>query len=66
MFFIVFAHFLIFVAHLLKFIHVVNNDTTMHSVHICTVNPDQVLYSVHILTECAHSVTGARNKIHGK
>ena len=53
----------------LKFMHVVNNDTTMHAAHTCTVDfttqSRSNVVSVLILTECAHSVDGSRNKIHG-
>ena len=44
---------------LLKFIHVVNNDTTMHAVHTCTVafstQPGSSVVSVIILADRAHS-----------
>ena len=54
---------------MLKFIHVVNNDTIMHAVHTCTVafstQSWSSVVSVLFLIECAHSVIGSRNKIHG-
>ena len=52
----------------LKFIHVVNNDTSTHAVHSCTVafstQSRSSAVSVLILTDCAHSVNGSRNNIH--
>ena len=53
----------------LKITLVVNNDTTMHAVHTCTVVFSTQSWSsaVSVLThtERAHSVNGSGNKIHG-